>query len=69
MIDGLLCNADTDERGLITVETLADYVETNVRSWIQKHKDPAIRTAIQVSMDGQTKNMPLAACANATNAY
>jgi Caspase domain len=62
VIDGLLCNAATDERGLITVETLADYVETNVRSWIQKHKDPSIRKAIQVNMDGQTKTMPLAVC-------
>ena len=69
VIDGLLCNAATDERGLVTVETLADYVETSVRSWIQKHKDPSIRTAIQVSMDGQTKTMPLAVCANPTNAY
>jgi len=62
VIDGLLCNAATDDRGLITVETLADYVETTVRSWIQKHKDPAIRKAIQVNMDGQTKTMPLAVC-------
>ena len=65
VIDGLLCNAATDERGLVTVETLADYVENNVRSWIQKHKDPSARRAIQVNMDGQTKTMPLAVCPSA----
>ena len=62
VIDGLRCNAPTDERGLITVETLADYVETHVRSWIQKQRDPSVRQAIQVSMDGETKTMPLAVC-------
>lgn len=63
VIEGLRCKAATDERGLITVETLAAYVETNVRSWIQKHKDPSVRKAIQVNMDGATKTMPLSVCA------
>jgi hypothetical protein len=63
VIEGLRCKAATDERGLITVETLAAYIETNVRSWIQKHKDPSVRKAIQVNMDGATKTMPLSVCA------
>ena len=63
VIEGLRCKAATDERGLITVETLAAYVETNVRAWIQKHKDPSVRKAIQVNMDGATKTMPLSVCA------
>lgn len=62
VIEGLRCMAASDERGLITVETLATYVETRVRSWIRKHRDPAARSAIQVNMDGDTKNMPLAIC-------
>ena len=62
VIEGLQCKAEADERGLITVETLAAYVETHVRSWIQKHKDPTARKAIQVNMDGETKTMPLAIC-------
>lgn len=63
VIEGLRCKAATDERGLITVETLAAYVESSVRSWIQKHKDPSVRKAIQVNMDGATKTMPLSVCA------
>lgn len=68
VIEGLRCKAAPDERGLITVETLAAYVETNVRSWIQKHKDPSVRKAIQVNMDGATKSMPLSVCARAQQA-
>jgi hypothetical protein len=64
VIEGLQCKAMTDERGLITVETLAAYVETRVRSWIRQHKDPSVRKAIQVNMDGATKTMPLAVCAH-----
>jgi hypothetical protein len=62
VIEGLRCKAASDERGLITVETLADYVEGRVRSWIQEHRDPSVRKAIQVNMDGETKTMPLAVC-------
>jgi hypothetical protein len=64
VIEGLRCKAATDERGLITVETLAAYVETRVRSWIRQHKDPSVRKAIQVNMDGGTKTMPLAVCSH-----
>lgn len=64
VIEGLRCKAPTDERGLITVETLAAFVETRVRSWIREHKDPSVRKAIQVNMDGATKTMPLAVCAH-----
>lgn len=62
VIEGLLCEAEADERGLITVETLAAYVETRVRSWVQMHKDPTARKAIQVNMDGETRTMPLSVC-------
>lgn len=62
ILDALRCQAATDAQGLVTVETLAAYVEARVLSWIQKHRNPAVRTAIQVSADGGTKSMPLAQC-------
>lgn len=62
VLEGLQCQAGTDARGLVTVDTLATYVETSVRSWVRERREPSIGSAIQVSMDGQAKTMPLAWC-------
>ena len=58
------CNAEaaTDENGLITVGTLAEFVEQHVLSWIRKNRDVQVVRATQVTWDGQTGTMPLAAC-------
>lgn len=63
VLEGLHCNAAWT-RGVVTVETLRTYVEKSVRTWIRKNRDPSISSAIQVNMDGDSKNMPLAACAS-----
>lgn len=62
ILDGLQCQAGADAHGLITVESLANYVEKEVRGWIRRNRDPDARTAIQVSHEGDTLQMPLATC-------
>ena len=61
VIDGLHCGAAAPH-GVITVDTLREYVEREVRQWIREHRDPTIGAAIQVSMDGDTYDMPLSIC-------
>jgi len=61
VIDGLECNA-TFPRGVVTADTLAAYVEREVRKWIQKNRDPNVGSAIQRSIEGEAHNMPLAQC-------
>lgn len=68
VIDGLQCEAAKDEHGLITVVTLAEFVERRVLSWIRKNRDVEIDRATQVTWDGQAKTMPLAACGRAATA-
>ncbi len=62
VIDGLQCEAPTDERGLITVDTLSAFVEERVVTWIRKQRGISIARATQVTYEGSTKNMPLAEC-------
>jgi hypothetical protein len=62
IIDGLLCKASTDVRGVVTVETLWMYVEQRLLKWVRKNREPNAVTATEVKMSGQTKTMPLAAC-------
>ena len=66
VIDGLACRAQTS-RGLVTVETLARYADGRVGAWIRRNRDPAVRKAIQVLMDVDTKSMPLAVCTKPPN--
>ena len=61
VIDGIHCGA-AKVRGVVTAETLAGYVERNVRTWIRDNRDPNVGSATQVSMDGEARNMPLAQC-------
>jgi hypothetical protein len=62
VLDGLRCSGLMDPQGLVTVELLASGVEMRVKSWVQKHRDPMTRAATQVSMDGETRILPLASC-------
>jgi hypothetical protein len=63
VLDGLQCRAERDAQGLVTVDTLAAYVDQQVQAWVRKHRDPAEGiSAIQVCMDGSTRRMPLASC-------
>ncbi|HEX7680041.1 MAG TPA: caspase family protein, partial [Thermoanaerobaculia bacterium] len=61
VIDGIHCGA-AKVRGDVTAETLAGYVERHVHTWIHANRDPSVRSATQVSMDGEARNMVLAQC-------
>lgn len=61
VLDGLSCNAAT-VRDAVTVATLHKFVERRVLEWIRTHRDRSARTATQISVDGDSENMPLADC-------
>lgn len=62
VIDGLRCEAPTDARGLVTVDALSTFVEERVLTWIRKQRGISVVRATQVTYEGSTKTMPLAAC-------
>lgn len=62
VLDGLHCQA-TPVRGTVTVKTLQQFVERTVRRWIRAHGKANVAAATQVSMDGDSGNMPLCTCA------
>jgi len=62
VIDGLRCQASTDERGLVTADTLSAFVEERVLTWIRLHRDMDIVRATQLTSEGAAKNMPLSTC-------
>jgi hypothetical protein len=61
VIDGLKCNA-AKPRGIVTASTLGTYVDNTVRRWIHENRDGESGPAIQSSIDGEARNMPLAQC-------
>lgn len=61
VLEGLKCKAAL-VRGAVTVETLHTFVERTVRRWIRQNRDATVGAATQVSMEGDSKNMPLAMC-------
>lgn len=62
VLDGLAeCEASAP-RGMVVVETLHKYVDREVRRWIQENKKKRVNPATQVSMEGETRNMPLSRC-------
>lgn len=61
VLDGLDCKASTP-RGQVVAETLHTFVERQVRGWIQARNKPGGSPATQISMEGSTRNMPLAQC-------
>ncbi len=62
VIDGLSCKASM-VRGAVTFATLWVFLERAVKTWIRVHRNPSIRSATQVSIDGGARNMPLSMCA------
>ncbi|MDQ3283040.1 MAG: caspase family protein [Acidobacteriota bacterium] len=62
VMEGLQCGAATDENGFVTAGKLGAFVEDRVLAWIQKHRDPSARKATQLTCEGMTSEMPLAAC-------
>lgn len=61
VLEGLDCKAALD-RCCVTAQTLATFAETGTRRWIARHQNRGVGSAIQVSIDGEAKNMPLAHC-------
>lgn len=61
VIGGMQCGA-AKPGGMVTADTLASYVERNVRAWIRDNRDPTVGSATQWSIDGEARNMPLAQC-------
>lgn len=62
VIDGLNCEGAADERGLVTLDALAEFVEKRVLAWIRKHRNISVARATLLSVDSAAKNMPLATC-------
>ncbi|HEX7191162.1 MAG TPA: caspase family protein [Thermoanaerobaculia bacterium] len=61
VIDGLNCHA-AKPRGNVTAYTLGTYVQNSVLKWIHQNVDSSIRSAIQLDIDGDARNMPLSQC-------
>ena len=61
VLDGLNCEASSP-RGTVTVETLFAFLDRRVRGWIRDNKKVLVNPATQVSMEGETRNMPLSVC-------
>jgi hypothetical protein len=58
VLDGLDGEASAP-RGTVVVETLHSFVERKVRRWIFENKNRTVNPATQISMEGDTRNMPL----------
>jgi hypothetical protein len=69
VVAGLQCKASADARGFVTVDTLADYVEKRLRTWLRKNRDRNTRSAIQLTTDGDSGAMPLARCSMPLRQY
>jgi hypothetical protein len=61
VIEGLQCRA-AKPQGTVTPLTLGTYVQNSVLRWIHQHIDRFARPAIQLNIDGDARNMPLAQC-------
>jgi hypothetical protein len=59
IIESMNCSAG--KKRLITVGQLADDVESKVRAWVRKHREPILK-ATQISTEGSTDRMPLMDC-------
>ena len=63
LLEGLRCSA-ADDRGLITVDGLADFVDGRVLAWLKTHRDRYAKKGIQVTVDRSSRNMTLGVCAS-----
>ena len=61
IIEGLQCRA-AKPRGRVTASTLGTYVQYSVLKWVHRNIDESIRSAIQLNIDGDARNMPLSEC-------
>ncbi len=61
VLDGLNCEASAPN-GTVLIDTLQTYVDREVRRWIRENKKRTVNPATQISMEGETRNMPLCEC-------
>ncbi len=63
VVDALNCAAATDDRGFVTLDTLADFVEHRVTEWRQHRYGASSDQGIQVNLGGtRMRSLPLASC-------
>ncbi len=62
LVRGLLGAAPADSRGFITVETLADYVQHQVITWVRKNRPRHVKVSrgIERRFDEEAEKLPLA---------
>jgi formylglycine-generating enzyme required for sulfatase activity len=62
VLDGLRGAASADPQGLITVRTLADYVQAQVAAWVQRHRPDHAEASrgIGQRIEGPAGSLPLA---------
>lgn len=61
VLDGLNCEASSPG-GTVRADTLHSFVDREVRRWIRANKSKSVNPATQVSLEGETRNMPLSQC-------
>ena len=61
MLDGLDGKASAPD-GYVRAEALHEFVDREVRRWIRDNKKRTVNPATQVSMEGETRRMPLCRC-------
>jgi len=62
VIDALRCAAETDARGIVTVDTLATFVDQKIRDHLRSWNHPDADAGIEVNLGGPAKTLPLAVC-------
>ncbi len=64
VLEALQCEAETDDRGFITVRALASFVNDQVTAWVRKHKrgEPFGGGGIEIRLGGLAADLPLAFC-------
>lgn len=62
VLDGLSCDAETDERGFVTVDTLATFLNQEVPDRRQSLNSANPEEGIEVNLGGLAKLLPLASC-------
>lgn len=62
VLDGLRCDAETDERGFVTVDTLATFLNQEVPDRRQSLHSANPEEGIEVNLGGLAKLLPLASC-------
>ncbi len=71
ILDGLRGEAPGDARGLITVRSLADFLQERVAQWVRRHRpeDAGVSRGIGRRIEGAAESLPLAVNPGVSEAY